>query len=138
GALLSALEREPDEEAQAVRQADVTTTLARLGAVEERDLSNPGWIEFLLFGDENVEVVDGVPEMPTGDDRVVRLSLQSTFPNLQTAVGGVLLEGNADLDTLSSGTQAVLDVAESAQLDGFEVVVTGSPVFLKDINDYLQ
>ena len=138
GALLSALEREPDPEAQAIRQADVTTTLARLGAVEERDLTNPGWIEFLLFGNENVEVVDGVPQMPTGDDRVVRLSLQSTFPNLQTAVGGVLLEGNADLDTLSSGTQAVLDVAESAQLDGFEVVVTGSPVFLKDINDYLQ
>lgn len=138
GALLSALEREPDEESQAIRQADVTTTLARLGAVEERDLSNPGWIEFLLFGNQNVEVVDGVPEMPTGDDRVVRLSLQSTFPNLQTAVGGVLLQGNADLDTLSSGTQAVLDVAESAQLDGFEVVVTGSPVFLKDINDYLQ
>lgn len=138
GALLSALEREPDEEAQAIRQADVTTTLARLGAVEERDLSNPGWIEFLLFGNENVEVVDGVPQMPTGEDRVVRLSLQSTFPNLQTAVGGVLLEGNADLDTLSSGTQAVLDTVEGAQLDGFEVVVTGSPVFLKDINDYLQ
>lgn len=138
GALLSALEREPDEEAKAVRQADVTTTLARLGAVGERDLSNPAWVEFLLFGNQNVELVDGVPEMPTGEDRVVRLSLQSTFPNLQTAVGGVLLEGNADLDTLSSGTQAVLDVAESAQLDGFDVVVTGSPVFLKDINDYLQ
>jgi hydrophobe/amphiphile efflux-3 (HAE3) family protein len=138
GALLSALEREPDEEASAVRQADVSTTLARLGAVGERDLSNPDWVDFLLFGNQNVEVVDGDPQMPTGEDRVVRASLQSTFPNLQTAVGGVLLQGNADLDALSSGTQAVLDVVEATELDGFEVVVTGSPVFLKDINDYLQ
>jgi uncharacterized protein len=138
GALLGALEREPDEEGQAARQADITTTLARLGAVEDRDLENPEWVEFLMFGNENVELVDGVPQMPTGEDRVVRGSLQGTFPNLQTAVGGVLLEGNADLDSLSSGTEAVLDVASTLELEGFEVVVTGSPVFLKDINDYLQ
>lgn len=138
GALLSALEREPDEQGQAARQADVTTTLARLGAVEDRDLSNPAWVEFLMFGNQNVELVDGAPQMPTGEDRVVRGSLQGTFPNLQTAVGGVLLQGNADLDSLSSGTEAVLDIAATVELDGFEVIVTGSPVFLKDINDYLQ
>lgn len=138
GALLSALEREPDEEAKAVRQADVTTTLARLGAVGERDLANPDWVDFLLFGNQNVEVVDGAPEMPTGDDRVVRASLQGAYPNLETAVGGVLLQGNADLDALSAGTQAVLDIVDTAELEGFEVTVTGSPVFLKDINDYLQ
>lgn len=138
GALLGALEREPDEEGRAVREADINVTLARLGAVEDRDLSNPGWVEFLTFGNQNVEVVDGAPQMPSGEDRVVRASLRGVFPNLQTAVGGVLLTGNADLDSLSAGTQAVLDVAETAQLDGFDVTVTGSPVFLKDINDYLQ
>ncbi len=137
-ALLSALEREPDAEAKAVREADISTTLARLGAVTERDLANPDWVDFLTFGNQNVEVVDGVPQMPTGEDRVVRASLQGVFPNLQTAVGGVLLTGNADLDSLSAGTQAVLDIAETAQLEGFDVTVTGSPVFLKDINDYLQ
>lgn len=138
GALTSALEREPDEEARALRQADLTTTLARLPGEEEQVLGTTTWDQFLLFGNQNVEVVDGEAVLPEGDDRVVRPSLRSTFPNLQTAVGGVLLEGNADLDQLSSGTEAVLEVMESAELEGFDVLVTGSPVFLKEINDYLQ
>ncbi|HEU5084349.1 MAG TPA: MMPL family transporter [Acidimicrobiales bacterium] len=137
-AVLNALPRETDEDGAAARQADVATTLARLPGEEERELGNPTWDEFLLFSNENVEVVDGEPQMPTGDERVVRSSLRSTFPNLQTAVGGVIIEGNADLDTLAAGTEAVVDVMESAELDGFEVTVTGSPLFLKDINDYLQ
>lgn len=137
-ALSSAVEREPDEEARARRQADLTTTLARLPAEDERELGNPTWDQFLLFGNENVEVTDGEAALPAGDDRVVRASLQSTFPNLQTAVGGVILEGNADLDTLSSGTEQALEVVDTADLDGFEITVTGSPVFLKEINDYLQ
>jgi len=137
-ALSSAVEREPDEEAKALRQADLATTLARLPGEEERTLGNPVWDEFLLFGNDNVELIDGEPVLPTGDDRVVRASLQGTFPNLQSAVGGVLLQGNADLDVLSAGTEAVLDVVDGVEMDGFEVVVSGSPVFLKDINDYLQ
>ena len=56
GALLSALEREPDDEGKELRQADVNTTLARLGNVEDRDLSNPDWVDFLMFGNQNVEV----------------------------------------------------------------------------------
>ena len=138
GALLSALEREQDPEGKAAREADIGISLARLGAVTERDLANPDWVEFLTFGNQNVELVDGAPQLPAGEDRAVRASLQGVFPNLQTAVGGVLLTGNADLDSLSAGTQAVLDIAETAQLEGFDVTVTGSPVFLKDINDYLQ
>lgn len=137
-ATLRAVARETDEEGAALRQEDVAITLARLPGEDERQLGDPVWDEFLLFGNQNAELVDGEPQMPTGDDRVVRASLQSTFPNLQTAVGAVVLEGNADLDTLSSGTQSVLDLVEETELDGFEITVTGSPVFLKDINDYLQ
>jgi len=138
GALLSALEREQDPEGKAARQADVETTLARLPGEDQRQLGDPIWDEFLLFGNQGVQVTDGQPVLPAIDDRQVRLSLQSTFPDARTAVGGVLLEGNADLDSLSNGTQAVLDIVEEAQLEGFDVTVTGSPVFLKDINDYLQ
>lgn len=137
-ALLAALDREPDADGLEARNADVQTTLARLPGEEERDLQDPIWHEFLLFGNQNVEVVDGVPVMPEGDDRVVRASLQSSFPNNQTALGGVVLEGNASLDALSSGTESVLEIVETVELDGFEVIATGSPVFLKDINDYLQ
>ncbi|MDE0801742.1 MAG: MMPL family transporter [Acidimicrobiales bacterium] len=139
-ALLSAVEREPDEAAKAIRQADIQLQLARLSAIptEERELTNPAWVEFLLF--DNTGFVDGDDGLaaPADDDRSIRASLRSTFPNQQTAVGGVLLTGNADLDTLSAGTDAVLEIMDTADLDGFEVVTTGSPVFLAEINDYLQ
>ncbi|MGI9577031.1 MAG: efflux RND transporter permease subunit [Microthrixaceae bacterium] len=138
-ALLSAAERDPDSEAQAVRQADITTTLGRLGAVEEEDLSNETWVDFLLFSNTGFDSSgEGAPVAPADPDREVRGSLQPSFPNLETAVGGVLIEGNADLDTLSAGTDAILEAVDEANFEGFEVIVTGSPVFLKDINDYLQ
>jgi len=137
-ALLGALGREEDQAGVEARNADIQTTLARLPAEDARDLQDPIWHEFLLFGNDDVEVVDGEPVMPEGDDRIVRPSLRSTFPNNQTALGGVVLEGNASLDDLAAGTQATLDIVETIELDGFDVIATGSPVFLKDINDYLQ
>ncbi|HEX4903081.1 MAG TPA: MMPL family transporter [Acidimicrobiales bacterium] len=137
-ALLGALGREQDPAGVEARNADIQTTLARLPAEDARDLQDPAWHEFLLFGNDNVEVVDGQVQMPEGDERVVRPSLRSSFPNNQTALGGVVLQGNASLDELAAGTQATLDIAETIELDGFEVIATGSPVFLKDINDYLQ
>jgi uncharacterized protein len=137
-ALLSALEREPDPAGVEARNADIGVTLARLPGEDERQIGNPVWDDFLLFANDNVEVVDGTPVMPEGDDRVVRASLESTFPSNQVALGGIVLEGNADLDSLSAGTQATLDIVETIDLEGFDVIATGSPVFLKDINDYLQ
>ena len=54
------------------------------------------------------------------------------------AVGGVVLQGNASLDDLSAGTIGVLDVMKTAHFEGVTVTTTGTPLFLKDINDYLQ
>lgn len=137
-ALLSAAERDPDPEAKEIRQADISTTLARLNAVEARDLSNPDWANFLLFDNTGFSS-DGDGVVPPADqDRTVRGSLQSTFPNLQTAVGGVVIDGNASLDTLSSVTGETVDIVSDTQFEGFDVITTGAPVFLKDINDYLQ
>ena len=140
-ALLSALEREPTDEGKELRQADIGLTLARLGAIpaEERTLESPAWVEFLLFDNPGFALDEaGAPVPPADDERAVRLSLQSTFPDLDTAVGGVLLQGNAGLDELSAGTDAALEIMETAELDGFEIVTTGSPVYLGEINDYLQ
>ena len=137
-ALLSAVERESTAEAKEIRQADLAVTLARLGAAGDQDMTNPAWNEFLVFDNSGYAVTDAGVVPPAESDRVIRASLRSTFPNQQTAVGGVLLTGNADLDVLSAGTEAVLDVMATAQLDGFELVTTGSPVFLAEINDYLQ
>ena len=139
-ALLSALEREPSAEGKAARQADIGLTLERLSAIpaEERVFENPDWVDFLLFDNTGFAQGEAGLTSPADEERVIRASLRGTFPDQSTAVGGVLLRGNADLDTLSAGTESVLEVMETAQLEGFDVVTTGSPVFLAEINDYLQ
>ena len=137
-ALLSAIGRETNDAAAAVRSEDVPLSLARIGAVEDQSISNPDWAEVLLFANKGyVDGDDGVVA-PAVEDRTIRSSLASTYPNLQTAVGGVVLEGNATLDELTIGTTAVLDIVNAVEFDGFELTPTGSPVYLREINDYLK
>jgi uncharacterized protein len=137
-AILSASAREPDPDAAEIRANDISTTLTRLGEAGTQEFTNPDWVEFLIFDNTGFELTDGAVVAPDDEDRSVRGSLVPTFPNLDTAVGGVLLQGNADLDTLSAGTDAVVGVLDTVELEGFEVVTTGSPIFLAEINDYLQ
>ncbi|HZI44270.1 MAG TPA: MMPL family transporter, partial [Ilumatobacter sp.] len=138
-ALLSAPAR--DEAGAEARNADITISLARRDAIPEaeREIGNPAWNEVLIFDNQGYTIGDdGSPVAPADDQRNIRLSLASTFPNLRTAVGGVILLGNASLDEQSAGTQQILDRLEDEQFDGFDLTVTGSPVYLKEINDYLQ
>ncbi len=145
-ALTGALAR--DEAGAEARSADITISLARRGAAGPQDtwtLDNPDWVELLIFGNDGYTVdADGAPIAPPIDERVVRLSLQGTFPNPnpervhQTAVGGVVLNGNATLDEQSVGTDKVVEILEGAEFDGFELTITGSPIYLGEINDYLK
>jgi len=143
-ALIAASTR--DEAGNAARQADITLALARLGAAGEAEVGNPSYNELLLFGNENYEIVDGEVVAPPADQRVIRKSLEGTFPNPDTsttpvngtAVGGVVLEGNATLDEQTAATKEVLELLDGASFEGFELTITGSPVYLAEINDYLQ
>lgn len=136
-ALISAAAREPDPAAQELRNADIAMSLARLGAAGDSEYTNPDWVDFLIFANQGfTEAEDGSLTPP--DELTIRPSLVPTFPGLDVAVGGVVLTGNATLDELSSGTAAVLEVMESANFDGATVTPAGAPIFLKDINDYLQ
>ncbi len=141
-ALLAAAGR--DEAGADARNADIAVSLARRGAAGEQNLDNPAWVELLVYGNEGFTVDDGTLVAPTDDDRRIRLSLESTFPNVEggpvnaTAVGGIVLSGNATLDEQSAGTQKVIDALDGLRLDGFDVTVTGSPVYLGEINDYLK
>ena len=131
-ALLTAPGR--DEAGADVRNADTTVSLERLGAIpaEDQVLGNPAWNDLLVF--DNADLI--------------RKSLASTFPDQEgpdgervigeVAVGGVVLEGNIDLDSQSAATEEILAILADVELDGFELTVTGSPVYLKEINDYLQ
>ena len=145
-ALLAAPAR--DEAGAAARGENITMSLARRGQIptEERFLDdavggvepNPDYIDLLIFDNTGYEMVEGVPQPPADDARGIRLSLASTFPNQQTAVGGVVLDGNLSLDDQSLATEDLLAILETVSFEGFDFTVTGSPVYLKEINDYLQ
>jgi len=135
-ALLTAAGR--DEAGADARNADIRIALARLGEVDVQEMGDPEWNDLLVYGNDNFEVVDGELVPPADADREIRLSLAGSFPNQRTAVGGIVLEGNASLDEQSEATEAILDTLETAEFEGFELTVTGSPVYLKQINDYLQ
>ena len=145
-ALLAAPAR--DEAGAAARGENITMSLARRGEIPEEQRSldgdvggvepNPEYVDLLIFDNTGFEMVDGVPQPPADDARGIRLSLASTFPNQQTAVGGVVLNGNLSLDDQSAATEDLLAILETASFEGFDFTVTGSPVYLKEINDYLQ
>ncbi|MGA9277978.1 MMPL family transporter, partial [Ilumatobacter sp.] len=147
-ALTSAVGR--DEAGAEARNADISIALARRGAVgpdSEWVIGNPGWNEVLIFDNSGFALDDaGDPVPPADEDLVIRKSLQSTFPNVEggpvnaTAVGGVVLQGNASLDELTESTNEVVEILEKPEyeFDGFELTVTGSPIYLGEINDYLK
>ncbi len=143
-ALLSAASR--DEAGAEARQADITTSLARLGEIPEdqRVIGTPAYNDLLIYDNGGFTVVDGAVVPPPDAERRIRRSLASTFPNVEgglvngVAVGGVILEGNADLDVQTVGTKQVIDILDDATFEGFDLTVTGAPVYLADLNDYLQ
>ena len=143
-ALLSALSR--DEAGADARQADVSVSLARLGAIpeEQRVIGDPAYNQLLIYDNAGFTVDGAAVTAPAVTDLRVRKSLQGTFPNVEggavngTAVGGVVLNGNATLDEQTAATKQVIEVLDGATFEGFELTVTGSPVYLAEINDYLQ
>ena len=137
-----------DTDGAQARQDDITISLARRGAIGTPDewvLDNPDWVDLLVYDNVGYSVADdGSIDAPPVEERRIRKSLASTFPNVdgrpvnQTAVGGVVLAGNATLDEQSAGTEKVIEILDTANIEGFDLTVTGSPVYLAEINDYLK
>jgi len=127
-ALLHAIEDDPSPEGKAARQADSLTTLDRLNAIPAADrvMTNPEWVNFLLFDNQDE----------------IRRSLQPVFPDREHAQMIVRLIGNAGIDEEGEGALFVRNTVDAAVADGAfsnaEVTVTGASYFLKDINDYLK
>jgi hydrophobe/amphiphile efflux-3 (HAE3) family protein len=126
-ATLHALEDEPSEEGKELRLADSGVTLARFDEVptDQRSLEaadNAAWVDFLLYDNQGG----------------IRLAQQAVFPDPQHALIVVRLVGNASIEVEGEGSVLVSDTIAGANLEGVETVVTGAPVLLKDINDYLR
>jgi len=130
-ALLAALAKEvPGSPEAAARQGDSVTTLTRVGAFtpEQRVLSNPEWVKFLLYNNPTAD----------GETTQVRKALRSFIVDDRHAQVIVRVKGNESI--AREGEASTLVQAEAAKLKfpNATVTTTGAPVLLKDINDYLK
>jgi hydrophobe/amphiphile efflux-3 (HAE3) family protein len=116
------------------RLDDSLRTLERLNAIPaaERTLDNPTWAEFLLV-DNAGEVRKALrPFFPP------RPGAEPTLENVGSAQMVTRLVGNASIEAEGNAAEAVLAATAAANIEGFDLLSTGAPVLLKDINDYLQ
>jgi hypothetical protein len=102
--------------------AELGADAARLGAAGEQSLSNPKFVQFLLYD-------------ATG---AIRPALRDNFPDPDHLVMLVRLRGNADIATEGTAAKDVQTIAARHPLDGFTMVAGGTPTLLAEINDYLQ
>jgi hydrophobe/amphiphile efflux-3 (HAE3) family protein len=123
-ALLAAATEAPDPADAEIRTADSLLTLERLNAIpaEERTLDNPEWVDFLIY--------DNAGE--------IRLAHRSVLLDEQHVQIVVRLVGNASIDLEGEGATVVKDVIADSRFEGAELTVTGAPILLKEINDYLK
>lgn len=89
---------------------------------EQASLTNPEWVDFLLH-DNSGEI---------------RRSLRTFFPDDTHGQMIVRLKGNADIEVEGAGAVAVKEAWSDRDVEGATLTVTGAPVLLKDINDYLK
>lgn len=142
--------------AQKARSADLGVTTGRLAPflddeasgtshAADRTFDNPEWVKVLLFD----------------NDGNIRKPLRSSFFDKTHAQMIVRLKGNASIEGEGAGADAVKEAFEPrtvpfgetmpnqeacgiqagckvGQITGGKVLVTGAPVLLKDINDYLR
>ncbi|MEQ1786948.1 MAG: MMPL family transporter [Acidimicrobiales bacterium] len=121
--LLGATERDPTPEGQAARTESSLKTLERVNAIapEDRVIGNAEWNEFLLIDNEGE----------------IRKSLLPFFPDEQHAQMVVRLPGNQDIESEGKAADFVQATTADLQFEGANVITTGAPVLLRDINDYL-
>ncbi len=137
--LARAGERDPDPAAAALRQQDGLVTIQRVGAAGAQSFDNPEWVKFLLFGNDGFTIgADGKVVAPADDALLVRKALRAFIPDSRHAILAAVLVGNAQLDELAVGSDAVKAAFKGRSFDNASVTITGTPTFLTDINDYLQ
>jgi len=115
---------EEGSDARALREADLATSLGRIGEIPEADRSmeNPDWATFLIFGN------DGLP----------RTSLRTFFSDDTHALIIVRLHGNLSIEDEGASATAAMDRINELSFPNSTIVSSGAPILLKDINDYLR
>lgn len=122
-ALLRAMAEDPSESGRTARGKDSATTLSRVAAVKgPHDLTNPAWVEFLLYNN-------------AGD---IRLPLRTFFPDDTHAQIIVRLDGNQPLDVQSNSADFVTSTVKKYSFENADTLTTGAPSLLQSINNYLK
>lgn len=117
--LVEAADRADDP---AAVQARIQAETARLGAAGEQSLTNPAFVRFLLFA----------------EDGTIRSAQQTTFLDTDHALLLVRIVGNASIEEEGRVSHAVKAVVAGYDFPGHELLATGTPVLLDEINAYLQ
>jgi hydrophobe/amphiphile efflux-3 (HAE3) family protein len=113
----------------AERSGDPAAYGAKLGADAQRfvaagtpSLSNPAFVRFLVYG----------------ADGKVRSAQATTFPDGNHALMVAQLSGNLSIDKQAEAARAIKQVVTSQEFTGHQVLVTGSPALLDEINHSLK
>jgi hydrophobe/amphiphile efflux-3 (HAE3) family protein len=117
--LAGATARADDPAAYEQRVAD---EVQRLTDARDQVLSNPAFVRFLVYK----------------GDGTVREAQKSTFPDSQHALIVAQIAGNASIDEQGQVAQAVKDIVAKYDFPGHQLLATGTPVLLDEINAYLQ
>ncbi len=100
------------------RQADAL----RLAKVGELSLSNPAFVDFIIFDEK-------------GD---VRPELRSVIPDPQHALLVVRMAGNMSIDEQAVAAGQIVKTVQATKFEGLSVLPSGPAVLIKEINDDMR
>ena len=123
-----------------LRQQDSLITIQRLGVGRRADASTTptgcGSCCSATTASRSTQTASSSPRPTTAWWSAS--ALRAFIPDAQHAILAAVLVGNAALDELAVGSDAVTTAFDGRTFDNATVTITGTPTFLTDINDYLQ
>ena len=128
-AATGASEAEQENAAQDARDAAteaysarVAADARRLAAAGEQSLDNPQFVDFLIFDEAGA----------------IRPEFTGIFPDPQHALMVVRLNGNMSIDEQGDAAAAAVETVNGHEFKGIDVLPTGAPILLKEINDTMR